>query len=104
MDVKFLQQLQLWILQDKEIKFYKSARWRTLRAKIIARDNNECQHCKLKGKVGPAEHVHHIKELKDYPEFALSEDNLVALCKQCHNSAHEKLPNQKKRFVNEERW
>lgn len=35
--------------------------------------------------------VDHIKELKDYPELALVDDNLRTLCKDCHNKRHGRM-------------
>jgi hypothetical protein len=32
--------------------------------------------------------VHHIKELKDYPEERLDDDNLISLCHECHDKVH----------------
>ncbi len=33
----------------------------------------------------PADMVHHIKERSEYPELALTLDNLISLCNACHN-------------------
>lgn len=89
-------------------KFYNDRKWRNLSKKVKKRDNNECQMCKRRGRYAKAQNVHHIKELKDYPEFAYEEDNLESLCISCHNEEHpEKLEKFKKRetmFINEERW
>ena len=58
----------------------------------MKRDNYECQKCKSKGKYHKAETVHHIKHLRDYPELALDNNNLISLCYDCHNKDHpEKL-------------
>lgn len=65
-------------------KFYNSAEWRTVREKVLERDNHECQWCKEQGKVtlkGDAIlEVDHIKELDKHPELALDVDNLRTLC------------------------
>ena len=87
--------------------FYTSRTWRNKRKGILQRDNNECQKCKSKGRYHIAESVHHIKHLKDYPELALVDSNLISLCNSCHNDEHpEKLKEfkVKKKFQNEERW
>ena len=80
-------------------KFYKSRPWRKKRKEMLRRDNNECQRCKSLGRYSKAVVVHHIKHLKDRPDLALEDDNLMPLCEACHNSwAHpEKL---KKHQVN----
>ena len=94
------------IKQGNVLKFYKSSYWLNKRKEILERDNNECQKCKSKGLFSIAECVHHIKHLRDYPELALTDSNLISLCNVCHNEEHpEKLNNNtNKRFVNEERW
>lgn len=73
-----------------------------MRPKILERDNHECQDCKKLGKVVTDTNeysekakrkkiqlvVDHIKELEDYPELALDEENLQTLCVNCHNKKH----------------
>lgn len=95
------------IREGKLMKFYKSREWRELRLIALTRDNNECQMCKKKGRYQKADCVHHIKEVKPYPLLALTLDNLMCVCNQCHNEIHDRLGRQekaKKRFQNEERW
>lgn len=76
------------------MKFYNSKAWRTKRLEILERDNYECQECKANGKLTIANdksaklNVHHIKELTDYPELALEDDNLITVCVSCHNRIH----------------
>ncbi len=110
-------------MTDKEVKaFYNSSKWKQKRIDILTRDCWECQDCrkrleeaarngtKLRGrdsKIWRAEEVHHIKELKEHPDLALEDDNLVSLCIQCHNIRHGrnqyKFVKRKKRLT-EERW
>lgn len=99
-----LDKLEGYIKEDTMIPFYKSKEWRKLRAIAKRRDHYECQLCKGAGSYAQGEMVHHIKEVKDYPELALTLNNLQTLCNSCHNRVHDKLPNQKKKFTNEERW
>ncbi|ADV05800.1 HNH endonuclease [Staphylococcus pseudintermedius] len=96
--------------------FYNSMAWREKRADIMRRDHFECQRCKSKGKVAIDEYelnknhrkkiklvVHHIKELADYPELCLDDDNLETLCVECHNEIHDR--NFKSNFKNKiEKW
>lgn len=100
------EKLLSYIKQGLYIKFYQSPEWRAKRKEIFRRDNNECQRCKRLGKFSPADCVHHIKHLKDYPMLALDNDNLESLCSPCHNTEHpEKLNRgEPQRFINEERW
>ena len=96
-----------YIKQGLYIKFYKSREWLAKRADIFKRDNYECQHCKREGKFSPADCVHHIKHLREFPMLALTDSNLVALCNPCHNKEHpEKLARwePKPGFINPERW
>lgn len=87
--------------------FYRSAIWLHKREEILVRDNQECQKCKRKGKYSKADCVHHIKHLKDRPDLALVDSNLLSLCNCCHNEEHpEKLHNNVvvMRVISEERW
>lgn len=69
-------------------RFYKSARWLKCRERVLKRDNYECVLCRKKGRHVRAQEVHHIKHLDKNPELALVEDNLISLCKECHNNQH----------------
>ena len=89
--------------------FYKSGIWRSKRQQILKRDNFECQRCKDQGKFSPAEIVHHIKHLREYPELALDDENLLSVCGACHNILHPEKnfkANQakKKEPITPERW
>lgn len=71
--------------------FYTSRTWRRKRQYILDSHNNECQICKAEGKVtvateGSSLIVHHIKELKDRPDLALADNNLLTVCNHCHES------------------
>lgn len=61
---------------------YTSSRWRSVRAKVLDRDNRRCQAC---GRTNGL-HVHHIKPAREFEEVedAHFEANLVTLCKYCH--------------------
>ena len=110
-------------MTDKEAKaFYNSSNWKRKREDILDRDCHECQDCRkrlrdavkekkrLRGedaKIRTATEVHHIKELKERPELALDDDNLISLCTQCHNIRHGRNPKRfvrKKKPVSVERW
>jgi len=90
-------------------KFYKSTIWRHKRKTILKRDNFECQRCKEEGTFALAEVVHHIKHLREYPELALDDENLLSVCGACHNILHPEKnfkANQvnKKEPITPERW
>lgn len=67
-------------------RFYRSAKWQKARLVVIAENRGICQMChKRKGT-----EVHHIIPVTDGnvddPAIALSKDNLMLLCKECHDS------------------
>lgn len=68
--------------------FYASEKWKRKRAVILRRDGYMCQRCKKYGRIRPATIVHHIKELEDFPELALTNSNLESVCLACHNALH----------------
>lgn len=70
--------------------FYKTKKWISKRERILRRDEYECRECKRYGKTTPAETVHHIYPLENYPEYKLSSNNLYSCCNQCHNSFHDR--------------
>lgn len=88
--------------------FYNLHAWRKLRLKALERDHCECQICRYKGsgRIVKAEVVHHLKEVKQYPELAMQLDNLQSLCRECHENIHDRNDNSRKKakFVSEERW
>lgn len=110
-------------MTDKEVKkFYNSGKWKKKRLDILERDHYECQDCVKRlqeaaiksirlsaeeRKIRRAEEVHHIKELKEYPELGLDDDNLISLCTRCHNVRHGRYPKKfikRKKRLTEEKW
>lgn len=92
----------------RSIKFYHSKAWKDKREEILARDNYECQHCKAKGLVVEGTEVHHIIHLKDDWSKRFENDNLVTLCRVCHNLEHpekiKKMKKQKNKKLPKELW
>ncbi len=106
-----VQQIKQLIAEGNKIKFYKDNYWKTLREKILSRDNYECQECKKEGKLTIKQHgrkldIHHIKELEEHPELAYTESNLETVCVYHHNILDEKHINgtTRKKYINEEKW
>ena len=110
-------------MTDKEAKhFYNSKEWKKKRIDILIRDRNECQDCIVRirkaveegirltpedRKVRRATEVHHIQELKEHPELALDDDNLIGLCHTCHDirhNRHTRVRRKRKKRLTEERW
>ena len=68
----------------KKQGFYHTPAWRKLRVLALQRDHYLCQECLRKKRIVKATEVHHIKPITDFPELALSLDNLECLCWSCH--------------------
>ena len=79
--------------QAAKDKFYFSYAWKKKRQRILRFYNFECQVCKDEGRLTLNQHVkmivHHIKPLEFFPDDKLNDDNLITLCHDCHNRAHE---------------
>lgn len=128
-DVPLRVYIQRLIDADEVEKFYQTDEWKKLKEEVLRDFHNECQECIKRGKLTTSEkwiedgklrtarlHVHHVNELRDHPELALSRwytdekgqkhPNLVPLCKTCHNAMHDKLAKwqNKNNFTNEEKW
>lgn len=111
-------QLEDWIKrlieEDKLYRFYKDKKWKTLKEKILKENHYECAWCKDKGIISKAVEVHHIQFVKKHPALALSEyytykgkqyKNLVPLCHDCHDKAHNRMRYKAKpKPITEERW
>ena len=77
-------QVKIWEDFMPNYPFYQTQAWKRKRHTILIRDNFLCQYCKRR----PAKMVHHIKCVKDFPELALVDENLVSLCYSCHEEQH----------------
>ena len=78
-------------------RFYRSSEWAIARAEKIAEVHGLCEIC---GAVG--EEVHHIIELTpeniNNPEITLGKNNLILLCKDCHNKQHQRFKKKEPQF------
>lgn len=74
-------------------KAYNNTTWRKLRNTFL-REHAVCADCISKGRVTPAQDVHHIKSPFKNGEInynlLLDYTNLVSLCKECHAERHNK--------------
>ena len=74
-------------------KLYGTKKWLKLR-KTYLMEHPLCEKCLAKGKVVPAEDIHHIKSPFNYDDMSvnwnlgLDYNNLQALCKECHIEEH----------------
>lgn len=85
-------------------RFYKSKEWKKLRLQALKRDLYTCQECKKRGKITPANTVHHIRPIRA-GGARLSLDNLETVCAACHNELHKertKTLKDKKRTIRAE--
>lgn len=118
-------ELIIWInkliQEDKLYRFYKNKVWIQLKNEVLKEQHNECQDCKINGKIIngkkefiiPAETVHHEKFVKDFPQYALSKfifingiktRQLTCLCNDCHNKRHNRFGYSNKKQLNDEKW
>ena len=74
--------------------FYKTTSWKACRDAYASSVGGLCEKCYEKGKVVPGEIVHHKVHLTPAnvydPDIALSWDNLILLCRDCHGNEHRK--------------
>ena len=77
--------------REVRMKAYNNTEWRRLRETYI-REHALCEICLSKGKVVPAEDVHHKQSPFQNGEvnnnLLLDYNNLQALCKECHGNIH----------------
>lgn len=106
-------------------RFYKTKEWMSLKESVLKENNYECAECKRHGRITRYDTtpdgkrklistVHHVQFVRKHPELALSRyyyydgkryDNLLPVCKACHNKLHpEKRHGKSKTFTNIERW
>lgn len=63
------------------------AAWQRVRGFALRRDNYLCQLCLAAGRVTPAQDVHHRRKVVRAPELRLDLENLVSVCRECHDRA-----------------
>lgn len=59
-------------------------RWLKKRKEIIARDSFKCRKCKSKNSL----HVHHKKYFSGRNPWQYSNNDLITLCRNCHEEEH----------------
>lgn len=69
---------------------YKAKRWERLRAQVMRRDGYRCQLSKRFGKAVPADLVHHIYPVDEFPEYAFEPWNLISVSRAAHNKLHDR--------------
>lgn len=61
-------------------------RWNVVRKRILERDNHTCQHC---DRSDTSLSVHHLVYYHGKMPWEARDRDLIALCSECHNKAHE---------------
>ena len=78
-------------MQKLRQKGYQSVAWKKLR-EVYMHQHPLCEECLKKGKVTPAEDVHHIRSPFTGGDInyslLLDDKNLEAVCKKCHQLIH----------------
>lgn len=69
---------------------YNSKRWKTKRNVILKRDGYMCQWSLRSGRKEPADTVHHIFPVEDFPQYAMCDWNLISLSNANHNLMHQR--------------
>lgn len=72
---------------------YHTTKWKKKRLRILKRDVYICQYFKRYGKRIDATMVHHIYPVKQYPEYAWCDWNLISLSNKAHEMMHDKITN-----------
>ena len=68
--------------------FYNGKEWKELRDWKFADANGLCEECRENGKIVVGKEVHHIIPIEKDWSKRLDPDNLVLLCRDCHNKIH----------------
>ena len=69
-----------WSNQENRLSFYRSPKWKRLRARVLALYGRTCMHCSSRDNIN----VDHIKPLKFHPRQRLKLVNLQVLCGDCN--------------------
>ena len=67
--------------------------WREFRKKFIDESGGKCEKCDTEGSADNPLEVHHKKYIDGRKPWEYSEDELMVLCKRCHEKLHHNLAN-----------
>lgn len=85
---------------NQSMQYYNTRQWKNLRSYYIKR-NPVCEKCLEQDIITPATEVHHIKPFmsgtteEERYTLLTDEDNLIAVCHNCHMRLHRELNSQK---------
>ncbi len=68
--------------------FYNSPEWREFRLPHLTASRYTCPACKNQRRTSSVLVVHHKRSVRDRPDLALDERNVIPLCRDCHDSLH----------------
>lgn len=71
-------------------RLYAGAEWKRVARSVRARDGYRCVRCGAEKQGLRSLHLHHLKPWAGHPELRFDPDNIVTLCKACHDDAHRK--------------
>ena len=79
-----------------------SSKWRKTREQAIIRDNGVCILClkKYNRIHSKGLEVHHIVKRIDDPSLMYNLDNLVTVCRECHEELEKLTPERQKKLLN----
>lgn len=72
-------------------KTLKTSRWDKFRGRMMKRDKYLCQESLRYGKRVPAEMVHHIYPVSEYPELEFVAWNVISLSNRVHGTFHDRV-------------
>lgn len=80
-------------MRELRRKVYATTAWKKLRLSYM-KEHPICEECLKKGKVTPAEDIHHKRSFVQRGQInwdlAYDDKNLMAVCKECHQEIHAK--------------
>lgn len=76
--------------KEKFKTFYNSREWKILRDMKYCDSDGLCEKCRKQGKISAGVDVHHIVPIEKDWNKRLDYDNLILLCKECHNEIHDR--------------
>lgn len=73
-------------------RIYSTYQWRCLIEFVYLRDGGRCRRCGLEIPFDhKQQHHHHFWSWDEYPEFRLHPDNVMLICRTCHEWIHSSL-------------